>query len=150
PLGCVTTNQPTFSWAGVPGATAYWLVVNVGSPDFSGSPGWAINVNVSSTTYASPVAFQSGQTVYWKVKSLFGSVPGRWSSTGSFTPNCVPPPAPTGVTATGVVAAVSLSWSPVAGVLGYNVKRSLSSGGGYITIANTLTATSYTDSAANS
>jgi len=35
-------------------------------------------------------------------------------------------------------------------VLGYNVKRSLTTGGGYITIANTITGTSYTDSTVNS
>ncbi|MEX2091931.1 MAG: LamG-like jellyroll fold domain-containing protein, partial [Pirellulales bacterium] len=41
--------------------------------------------------------------------------------------------------------AVNLNWSAVAGATGYNVKRSLSSGGPYATIATGLTSTSFAD-----
>lgn len=40
---------------------------------------------------------------------------------------------------------VSLSWTAVAGAIGYNVKRSTTAGGSYETIATTVSGTSYVD-----
>ncbi len=56
------------------------------------------------------------------------------------------PPAPSGLTATGGNAQVALSWGASSGATSYNVKRSLTSGSGYSTIAST-SSTAYTDTA---
>ena len=52
--------------------------------------------------------------------------------------------APTGLVATGGNGKVTLSWNSVSGVTGYHVKRSTTSGSGYVTLA-TATGTSYSD-----
>jgi len=51
---------------------------------------------------------------------------------------------PINLAATPGVAQVALNWSPVAGAIGYNVKRATLSGGPYVTVGTT-TSTSYTD-----
>lgn len=56
-----------------------------------------------------------------------------------------PPSAPTGLTAAGGVAKVTLNWNASAAATSYNVKRSTTSGGPYSTIASGVTSTSYTD-----
>jgi hypothetical protein len=56
-----------------------------------------------------------------------------------------PPFTPTSLVATASNAVVSLSWSGSAGADSYLVKRSTTSGSGYVTIASGVTATSYLD-----
>jgi hypothetical protein len=56
-----------------------------------------------------------------------------------------PPFTPTSLVATASNAVVSLSWNGSAGADSYIVKRSTTSGSGYITIASGVTATSYLD-----
>jgi len=53
--------------------------------------------------------------------------------------------APTGLTATNGNGRVSLNWNPVPNATGYNVKRSTTSGSGYVTVAGGVAGTSYTD-----
>jgi hypothetical protein len=53
--------------------------------------------------------------------------------------------APSGLTATAGNQQVALTWNPVAGSSGYNLKRSTTSGTGYVTVASGLTATNFTD-----
>ncbi|CAH1201555.1 hypothetical protein PAECIP111893_01653 [Paenibacillus plantiphilus] len=53
--------------------------------------------------------------------------------------------APTGLTATAGVGSVSLSWTASVGATAYNVKRSTTSGGPYVTIASNVTGTSRYD-----
>ena len=55
------------------------------------------------------------------------------------------PAAPSGLTATGGNAQVSLSWTASSGAISYNIKRATVSGGPYTTIASGVTATSYTN-----
>jgi beta-lactamase superfamily II metal-dependent hydrolase/DNA/RNA endonuclease YhcR with UshA esterase domain len=57
------------------------------------------------------------------------------------------PPVPLNLVATPGNHQVGLTWSASAGATGYNVKRSLSSGGPYITISSNQPGTSYTDNA---
>jgi cellulose 1,4-beta-cellobiosidase len=59
-------------------------------------------------------------------------------------PSLTVPAAPTNVVATGGNGQVGLSWSASSGASSYNVKRSMTSGGPYTTIASPTT-TSYTD-----
>jgi hypothetical protein len=56
-----------------------------------------------------------------------------------------PPFTPTSLMATASNAVVSLSWNGSAGADSYLVKRSTTSGSGYVTIASGVTATSFTD-----
>ena len=56
-----------------------------------------------------------------------------------------PPVTPTSLVATASNAVVSLSWSGSAGADSYLVKRSTTSGSGYVTLASGVTATSYLD-----
>jgi fibronectin type 3 domain-containing protein len=59
----------------------------------------------------------------------------------------VVPSAPTGLTASSNTAQISLSWTASAGAAIYNVKRSLTNGGPYTTIASVLAAAGYLDTA---
>ena len=56
-----------------------------------------------------------------------------------------PPATPTGLTATGGNAQVTLNWNAASGATSYTVKRSTYSGGFYTTIASGTASTSYTD-----
>jgi len=69
---------------------------------------------------------------------------------GSFNLNwvrfdSVAPTVPGSVSATAADTHVLLNWSPAAGATGYRIKRATTSGGPYITIAATFSATSYSD-----
>ena len=64
----------------------------------------------------------------------------------SATPVCTPPAAPAGLTATAGNSLVALSWNSSTGATGYNVKRSLVSGGPYTLLSGGLTVTNCTDS----
>ena len=55
------------------------------------------------------------------------------------------PVAPMSLAATGGKGQVQLLWSPSTGASSYTVKRALTSGGPYATVAASITATSYTD-----
>ncbi|MFD0678359.1 MULTISPECIES: dockerin type I domain-containing protein [unclassified Paenibacillus] len=56
-----------------------------------------------------------------------------------------PPSAPTGVTAVPGVGQVTLSWNTVTDATYYSVKRAMSSGGSYTTIASSVYAATYLD-----
>jgi autotransporter-associated beta strand protein len=59
--------------------------------------------------------------------------------------NVSAPAAPTNLAATSGVGLVTLNWTAAAGATGYNVKRSLTTGGGYTVLASGVTTTTYQD-----
>ncbi|MDQ0871554.1 hypothetical protein QFZ77_000213 [Paenibacillus sp. V4I3] len=75
-------------------------------------------------------------------ESAFGAIPGQSQITDNLKPV-----APTGLTAVGGNAKVSLTWNTVDGAISYNVKRSTSAGGPYQVSASGLTDPAYTDEA---
>jgi hypothetical protein len=90
PLGCITTQTPTFRWLPIAGAYDYWLLV-ANSNDFSApTTTWFVNVSTTATSYTSGYVFAANATYYAKVKTHVapGSVGGGWSPTISFTPLC--------------------------------------------------------------
>ena len=73
--------------------------------------------------------------------ALFDSV-----TAPGWPPVLSPPDAPTGLTATPVSSIqINLSWNAVPSATGYNIKRSLTDGGPYTTIAYSVTGTNYCD-----
>ena len=56
-----------------------------------------------------------------------------------------PPQTPTGLTAHGTDSKVTLSWSAALGAIRYNVKRSLTPGGPYLSVNAAVHGTTYTD-----
>src|SRR3954462_3295835 len=64
----------------------------------------------------------------------------------ALSPANQPPFTPTSLVAPASNGAVSLSWIGSVGADSYLIKRSTTSGGGYVTIASGVTATSYLDS----
>jgi hypothetical protein len=56
-----------------------------------------------------------------------------------------PPVAPTGLSGTAGNGQVILAWTPSTGATGYNVKRSLTSGGSYGNVGSSIATASYTD-----
>jgi autotransporter-associated beta strand protein len=81
-----------------------------------------------------------------------GTAPGGYAcalsaSNGTLSVTVIAAPtAPTGLTATGMDAAVSLNWNVSSGATSYTVWRSLTSGSGYAVLAGgTTEATNYTD-----
>ncbi|MBC8152501.1 MAG: heparin lyase I family protein [Bacteroidetes bacterium] len=64
-------------------------------------------------------------------------------STGAPAPTT--PPSPTNLTASPGNGQAALDWAPATGATNYSVRRSTTSGSGYVTVASGLTSTSYTD-----
>jgi hypothetical protein len=106
------------------------------------------------------VVQESGMTI-WQNGAVAGSSPGVtfnqaqgsgsqtyqvWtvgSGSYQFVWNVLAPPG--GLTAAAGNGKVNLSWNAVQGASGYNLKRSLTSGGGYAVVAGALGATNFTD-----
>jgi subtilisin family serine protease len=87
-----------------------------------------------------PVASLSGLMVTGGRLNVNNSI----TDCGGGTPE--PPAVPAGLTATAGVGSISLDWNAASGATGYNVKRSITSGGPYTTIASNVSATAYFDS----
>ena len=116
------SNSPTsFAASGLPAG----LSLNTTSGVISGTP------SVTGTFSATISASNGGGTGSATLNILLIS--------GSFG-------APTGLSATAGVNAVSLAWTPVAGASSYKVKRSLTSGSNYTMVATGLASASYSDS----
>jgi hypothetical protein len=139
-----------------------WDLSNTVNADVSGilQVGDAYEVRNAQDYYATPVltGTYNGSALVLPQNGLTVELP--WGQTVGPAPtgprfNCyvllgtsATPPfdPPSDLVATGGVAKVTLTWSSVASATAYNVKRSLTSGGTYATIAPNLVATSYVDS----
>lgn len=127
------------SWTASSSATGYYVKRST----TSGTE--AQIASVTATTYAD-TSVTNGTTYYYVVSAYNSYGASANSNEVGATPAAsgTPPAAPTGVTATSANAQVSLSWTASAGASSYHVKRSTTSGSGYVQIA-APTVTSYTD-----
>jgi fibronectin type 3 domain-containing protein/regulation of enolase protein 1 (concanavalin A-like superfamily) len=134
-------NQVALNWNASSGATSY----NVKRSTTSGS-GYATIASPTTTSYTDTTAV-NGTTYYYVVSAVNGGGESANSSQVSATPEPPIPPTPTGLAATAGDNQVALTWNTSSGATSYNVKRSTTSGSGYVTIASPTT-TSYTDTTA--
>jgi hypothetical protein len=90
----------------------------------------------------------SGATFHYRVRAFNGAGHSSYAGPVSATTLTASlPPAPTGLTAVASTqkGRILLSWQPSPGAASYKVKRSMTSGGPYTTVATGVTTTSYTD-----
>lgn len=140
--GAPGNAQVTLSWNASTGASSY----NVKRSTTNGGPYTIIATGVTSTNYLN-TGLTNGVTYHYVVSAVNSFGESVNSSQISATPQGVqnPPPAPTGLLANAGDEQVSLGWNASAGASSYNVKRSLTSGGPYTTIATGVSATSFLD-----
>jgi titin len=123
------------SWAPTAGVTTY----NVKRGSSGTGPFTTVASGVIQTNYTN-TGLTNGTTYYYVVSGVCGAVESANSGVVSAAPATVPG-APAGLTATAGSASVSLSWSAVSGATLYTVKRSTTSGSGYIPISPTMNST---------
>jgi hypothetical protein len=116
--GAQLESQPTFRWTRADNARTYEIQV---SQDASfGKP--LEDVKTNATAYASSVTYPTGTPLYWRVRATDWHGQGlSWSSVRSFvrtlaTPT-LSPPAPTTV-----FGPAPLSWTPITGAIGYDLR----------------------------
>jgi hypothetical protein len=128
PAVTASTNGPvvSVSWTAVSGATGYQISV-------TGSLTGAVNVPASTTSFVvSPPAGTYNLVVFTIVGSQLSSPSNTVSVTigaGGGSPTPCAPPAATTVTASAQGLVASISWTPVAGTVGYRVEFSRTPGG---------------------
>jgi hypothetical protein len=128
-------GQVTVSWDVTPGATGY----NVRRSTSSGGSYTIISTNTGVLGFVDTNV--SVLTTYYYVVTALNSGGESLNSAEVSTSS----DAFVTATANVVNSQVQLNWNAHSGVTGYNVKRSLVSGGPYTTIASNLVATTYTD-----
>ncbi|WP_231506218.1 S-layer homology domain-containing protein [Paenibacillus sp. UNC451MF] len=137
-------EQVILSWDTVKEATTYSL-------KRSTTPGGSyeqVATNIIDTKYTEK-GLANGTTYYYVVTANNIAGESANSNEASVTPNgsnvVQPPAAPTALKAEARNTQVALSWNTVAGATYYTVKRSLTSGGAYTTVASNLATNSYLD-----
>jgi fibronectin type 3 domain-containing protein len=134
-------SQVVLSWTASPGATSY----NVYRSTTIGA-GYTTIASPTSATYTD-TSGTAGTTYYYVVTAVNNGGESGTSSQVDATPEPPIAAAPTGLIASPGNALVGLSWTASSGATTYNVKRSTTSGSGYVTIGNT-SVVMFTDSSA--
>jgi fibronectin type 3 domain-containing protein len=132
--------QVTLSWVVSSGATSY----HVKRSTVSGGP--YLQVAAPSAAAYLDASLTNGTKYFYVVSASNSSGESANSGEANATPAAPAnaPAAPANLTAVAGSAQISLSWSTSAGAAGYNVKRSIVSGGPYSQVAAPAT-NSYTD-----
>jgi fibronectin type 3 domain-containing protein len=139
PTGLTATagnSQVALTWSASTGAASY----NVKRSTTSGGP--YTTVNSPTVTNYTNTGLTNGTNYYYVVSAVGASGESANSPQVNATPAApaTPPVAPTGLQAAAGNAQVSLTWTASAGATSYHVKRSTTSGSGYIQIAAPTTA----------
>jgi fibronectin type 3 domain-containing protein len=130
-----TNTQVTLIWTTSAGATSY----NVKRSTINGGP-YVTNASPAATNYVD-TGLANGTTYYYVVSAV--NAAGQSANSAQASVITVPL-APAGLTATGGLEHVALSWNASVGATSYNVKRSAVSGGPYVTNASP-SGTNYVD-----
>jgi alpha-N-arabinofuranosidase len=137
PTGLTATAgnaQVGLSWSASATATNYYVKRSTTSG--SGYVNIATNASLAFTN----TGLNNGTTYYYVVSAVNAYGESTNSTEVSATP-LAPPAAPTGLAATAGDSKVALNWSASATATNYYVKRSLTSGSGYATIATNASLT---------
>ena len=126
------------SWPASTGATSY----NILRANFGGGPYAIVATGVTSTGYTNTGLYSYSPVTYYYVVSASNANGAGTNSVEASATTQPLPGVPTGVVVAGGYGSVQLSWNASAYAAGYNVKRSTTSGSGYVTITN-VTATTF-------
>jgi fibronectin type 3 domain-containing protein len=143
PVGLMATAgnaQVSLSWTASNGATLYYVKRST----TSGGP--YAQISAPSATSYTDTGLTNGTKYFYVVSAYNSAGQSANSSEVSATPTApaTPPAAPANLQATAGNAQVSLSWTASSGATSYHVKRSTTSGSGYMQIAAPAAA-SYSD-----
>jgi hypothetical protein len=133
-------GQINLAWTGATGATGY----NVKRSLSSGGPFETIGSGVASTSY-SDAAINYGTVYYYVVSAVNAAGESPDSNEANASATLQIPAAPTALHTASGSGEAKIYWTASATATGYNVKRSLTSGGTYATIATGVAATEFTD-----
>lgn len=142
-LRATVSSYVYLTWNAVSGATTY----RVKRSTTSGSGYTTIATGLTGPTHFD-FAVNKATTYFYvvtAVNSAGESAASDQVSAGSGTPAPTIPAAPTSLQATAGNAQVALTWTGSTGATSYTVKRSITSGSGYATVASGLTGASYTN-----
>ena len=129
----------TINWAAVPGAASY----SVARSESSGTGYSTLTPAPTGTSYTDGNV-TNGKTYYYVVTASNGSCSSGNSNEASASPACIPPDAPAAPTATATINSVTLTWNAPPTATTYQVKRSTTSGFGYVLLQN-VGVTTFTD-----
>jgi fibronectin type 3 domain-containing protein len=135
--------QVSLSWNVTSDATSYIVKRST----VNGGPYTSVVTN-ASTGYVN-TGLVNGTTYYYVVSALNAVGESADSAQVSATPQLAPPSVPLGLNAVAGNAQVALNWSTAAGATSYIVKRSTTSGSGYVSIVTNATTTYTNTSLAN-
>src|SRR5262249_51263090 len=135
------------SWTASTGATSYNVYRGTSA---GGESATALASGVSATSFTDSTAV-NGTTYYYTVRAVNAGGTSASSNEVAATPQApaLPPPAPTGLSATADTGQVSLSWTASTGATSYNVYRGTVTGGETL-LTSGSTATTYTDTSVTS
>ena len=136
-----SANVINLSWTAVNSATNYVVQRSL----VSGGTYSVIAFGITATNYTD--VGLSGNTTYYYVIATVSSGGTSTNSLQASATTLTPPAVPSSLTAAGLYGGqIVLTWGSSAGATSYNVKRSLNSGGPYVTVATGLPTTTYTNS----
>src|SRR5437879_3236068 len=143
PTGLTATGgnaQVMLAWTASAGATSYYMKRSA----TTGGP--YTQIATQTTTSYADTGLTNGTKYYYVVSAYSSAGQSADSTEVSATPTGppTPPSAPTNLTATASNAQVAIIWTASTGATSYNVKRSTTSGSGYVRIG-TSTAAAFTD-----
>ena len=133
------TNRATLTWLPSPGADSYLVQRST----VSGSNYTTVATLSGTTTYTN-TGLTPGSTYYYVITAVADQGMTATSPQVTVQPNTLN--APTSLAAVPGYSQASLSWNTATGAVSYNIKRSLTSGSGYVTVAS-VSGTSYVDPA---
>jgi subtilisin family serine protease len=139
PAGLTATPSDarvSLSWGPVPGATSY----RVKRSGTSGGPYTTIATDLSAPGYID-TNLTNNVPYFYVVTAVNAAGEGPASGQATATPKVTKPLAPATLTATPGDARVTLTWPASVDADSYNVKRSVISGGPFVTIASVSTTT---------